>query len=82
MDNSNINYKEANCSEDELVILETLLSEPGQFVSGNYLAEQLGISRPAIWKKLTKLRRQGFTIDAIRNRGYRLVQECYWFVHQ
>jgi BirA family transcriptional regulator, biotin operon repressor / biotin---[acetyl-CoA-carboxylase] ligase len=72
---SNIDYKEAICGEDEFIILETLLNERDQFVSGNYLAKQLGVTRPAIWKKLTKLRKQGFVIDAVRNRGYRLMQE-------
>ena len=73
--NSTIDYKEAICNEDELTILETLLNERNQFVSGSYLAKQLGITRPAIWKKLAKLREQGFVIDAVRNRGYRLAQE-------
>ena len=72
---SNIHYKEAICSEDEFTILDILLTERNQFVSGSYLAEQLGITRPAVWKKLIKLRKQGFVIDAVRNRGYRLAQE-------
>ncbi|MGK0176359.1 MAG: BirA family biotin operon repressor/biotin-[acetyl-CoA-carboxylase] ligase [Lentimonas sp.] len=75
MHSSNIDYRETTCSEDEFTILETLLSKPDQFVSGNYMAERLGITRPAVWKKLVKLREQGFTIDAVSNRGYRLVQE-------
>jgi len=68
-------YKEATCSEDEFSILKSLLDNREQFVSGSHLAGELNISRPAIWKKLAKLREQGFTIEAVRNRGYRLVQE-------
>jgi BirA family biotin operon repressor/biotin-[acetyl-CoA-carboxylase] ligase len=72
---SNIDYKEATCSEDEFTILESLLEKRDQFVSGSYLAERLGITRPAVWKKLVRLRDQGFEINAVRNRGYRLAQE-------
>lgn len=76
MHNSNaIDYREAICDKDELIILESLLGEPALFVSGSYLAEQLGITRPAVWKKIVKLRNQGFAIDAVRNRGYSLTQE-------
>lgn len=70
-----IDYREATCSEDELTLLENLLESRNQFISGSHLAEQLGITRPAIWKKLTRLRQQGFEIDAIRNRGYRITKE-------
>lgn len=70
-----INYRQAISNEDELIILESLLGEPAPFVSGSYLGEQLGITRPAVWKKIVKLRSQGFVIDAVRNRGYRLTQE-------
>ena len=72
---SAIDYKEATCSEDTFTILGTLLDGRDQFVSGNDLAGQLGISRPAVWKKLAKLRTQGFAIEAVRNRGYRLIGE-------
>ena len=62
-------------SKDALVILSALLASPGEFVSGSLLAEQLGMSRPAIHGKLDKLREQGFTFEAVRNKGYRLVTE-------
>ncbi len=75
MHSSTIDYKETTCSDDEFIIIEALLRQPGQFISGNHLAEQLGITRPAIWKKLRKLREQGFVINAVRNRGYSLIRE-------
>jgi BirA family biotin operon repressor/biotin-[acetyl-CoA-carboxylase] ligase len=68
-------YKESKSTEDEFVILKALLDARDEFVSGSLLAEQLGISRPAIHGKLEKLRDQGFTFEAVRNRGYRLTQE-------
>lgn len=41
-------------------------------ISGETLAQELGISRAAIWKAITELRKEGFIIDAVTNNGYRL----------
>lgn len=71
---SDADYRRAPCSSDVLTILRTLLATPTDFVSGTALAEQLGVSRPAIHGKLEKLRKQGFVIEAIRNRGYRVTE--------
>lgn len=58
---------------DSVVILKAL-SEAGEaFVSGSLLAEELGVSRPAVHGKLEKLREEGFGIEAVRNRGYRIL---------
>ena len=67
--------KEAQSTEDAFTILKALLDAPDDFVSGSLLAEQLGVSRPAIHGKLEKLREQGFEIEAVRNRGYHLTKE-------
>lgn len=68
-------YRQIKPNQDALGLLRTLLNSPVKFVSGSLLAEQLGVSRPAIHGKLDKLREQGFTIEAIRNKGYRLIKE-------
>jgi BirA family biotin operon repressor/biotin-[acetyl-CoA-carboxylase] ligase len=44
----------------------------GQFHSGEALAAELGVSRSAIWKAAKSLRELGATVNAVRNRGYRL----------
>lgn len=44
----------------------------GEFHSGEQLAESLGVSRSAIWKAVESLRELGATLQAVRNRGYRL----------
>lgn len=72
---TDIKYSETKYSEDEYTILRALLEARDQFVSGSRLAEQLGLSRPAIRGKLEKLRAQGFDFKAVRNRGYRLTRE-------
>lgn len=41
-------------------------------LSGQELAEQLGVSRAAIWKAVNALRQEGYQIEAANNRGYRL----------
>lgn len=68
-------YRQIQANEDALTILRALLDAPDSFVSGSLLAEQLGMSRPAIHGKLDKLREQGFEFEAIRNKGYRLLKE-------
>lgn len=72
---SNTEYRQVEVNDDALTILKALLAEPKAFVSGSILAEQLGVSRPAIHAKLGKLREQGFGFEAIRNKGYRLLKE-------
>ncbi len=44
----------------------------GRFHSGEELAQELGVSRSAVWKAAHKLRELGSTVHAVRNRGYRL----------
>lgn len=46
----------------------------GKFISGNAIADSLGITRAAIWKSIRLLEEDGYTIEAVRNRGYRLAR--------
>jgi BirA family biotin operon repressor/biotin-[acetyl-CoA-carboxylase] ligase len=55
-------------------ILSALRASPDG-VSGAQLAEQLAISRAAIWARIEELRRVGFNIEAGPHFGYRLVDE-------
>ena len=55
-------------------ILSALRASPGG-VSGAQLAEQLAISRAAIWARIEELRRVGFNIEAGPHFGYRLMDE-------
>lgn len=54
-------------------ILAALQREPGEFVSGESLARQFGLSRAAVWKHIDRLRRRGYDIEGSPRRGYRLV---------
>ena len=44
----------------------------GEYVSGQELCEALGVSRTAVWKAVGRLREEGYPIEAVQNRGYRL----------
>lgn len=72
---SDTEYRQVASNDDRLAILRALLEERDAFVSGSLLAEQLGMSRPAIHGKLDKLREQGFEFEAVRNKGYRITKE-------
>jgi BirA family biotin operon repressor/biotin-[acetyl-CoA-carboxylase] ligase len=61
--------------DTDVVILKALLEANTSFVSGNLLATELGISRVGVWARLEKLRQEGFGVEAIRHRGYRLTGE-------
>ncbi len=43
-----------------------------QSISGEQLAEQFNVSRSAVWKAIKTLRSEGYEIEAVTNRGYRL----------
>lgn len=52
-------------------ILEILAS--GEYVSGEKISAELGISRAAVWKRMETLRSQGYQIESAGKRGYRLL---------
>lgn len=51
-------------------LLQYLLSCPGQPLSGQALADRLGVSRMAVSKACSKLQKQGWQIEAASGRGY------------
>lgn len=55
-------------------ILELLRKREG-YVSGQELCEYFGVSRTAIWKAIGQLKKEGYHIDAVQNRGYILASE-------
>lgn len=55
-------------------ILEKLQNSDG-YVSGQELCELLGVSRTAVWKNIQALKNEGYVIEGVNNKGYRLVSE-------
>lgn len=52
-------------------ILELLRRQEG-FLSGEDIGRELSITRAAVWKGIKNLREEGYEIEAVTNRGYRL----------
>lgn len=55
-------------------LLDAFSEADGDFLSGQHLADVLGCSRTAIWKHIEDLRKDGFEVEAVRRKGYRIVQ--------
>ncbi|MDD2540572.1 MAG: HTH domain-containing protein, partial [Desulfuromonadaceae bacterium] len=53
-------------------ILRLFRAEAG-YVSGEHLSKELGVSRTAVWKHISALRNNGYHIEAVPSRGYRLI---------
>ncbi len=53
-------------------ILDALKKNGSAFVSGQQIADQLYLSRAAVWKSIKALQGEGYEIDAVTNKGYRL----------
>ena len=53
-------------------VLALLRAREGEYLSGEELSRQLGLSRTAVWKAVDALRREGYAIEAKTSRGYRL----------
>jgi BirA family biotin operon repressor/biotin-[acetyl-CoA-carboxylase] ligase len=43
------------------------------YLSGQFLADLIGCSRTAVWKHMEELRRDGFQLEAVRRKGYRII---------
>ena len=53
-------------------LLEILENNRGEFVSGKAIADDMKLSRNAVWKAVSELRSLGHNITAVTNKGYRL----------
>ncbi len=53
-------------------ILEVLKNE-NEYVSGQELCDMFNVSRTAIWKNIKSLKAEGYEIDSVNNKGYRLI---------
>lgn len=53
-------------------VLKILEENKGKNISGEEIAKKLNISRTSIWKAINALRSEGYTINAVTNKGYSL----------
>ena len=49
------------------------LKEADDYISGQELCEHFGVSRTAIWKAVKQLKEAGYVIEAVQNKGYKIV---------
>ena len=59
-------------SATKQALLAALSAAQGECISGQQLAQQLGVSRAAVHKAAAALAAQGYALEAAPRRGYRL----------
>lgn len=52
----------------------TLLRNSADYVSGQQLCDQFGVSRTAVWKVINQLKEEGYQIESVPRKGYRLLE--------
>jgi len=50
-----------------------ILKQNNDHISGENISKELGVSRTAIWKYINALREEGYEIESITRRGYKLL---------
>lgn len=53
-------------------VLKALKNSKTEFISGEKLSEELGVSRTTVWKNIKALREEGYKIESYSKRGYKL----------
>ena len=56
------------------IVLKLLREHTEEFLSGEAISQQAGVSRAAVWKAVEQLRQEGYGIESVPNRGYRLTR--------
>lgn len=51
-------------------ILQILRQSGNKYISGEDMAEKLGVSRAAVWKHIKEMRSQGYNIESLARNGY------------
>lgn len=54
-------------------VLKILKDSGNDFISGEKISEDLGVSRAAIWKYINAIKEDGYEIEAISRKGYRII---------
>ena len=50
-----------------------LLQNSKESVSGQEICNRFSVSRTAVWKVINQLKEEGYVIDAVQNKGYRIL---------
>lgn len=58
-------------------VIKAILDSGENFISGEQLSKELGISRTAVWKHINALREEGYNIESVNRKGYRLAEKAH-----
>ncbi|OIK17104.1 biotin--[acetyl-CoA-carboxylase] ligase [Bacillus sp. MUM 116] len=61
-------------SEIRKELLDAFTNAGESYLSGQQLAVLIGCSRTAVWKHVEELRKEGFELEAVRRKGYRILK--------
>lgn len=56
------------CDLDRKQVLRLLAQQ--EYVSGEWISGQLGVTRAAVWKAIDGLRQEGYDIESVKKKGY------------
>jgi BirA family biotin operon repressor/biotin-[acetyl-CoA-carboxylase] ligase len=56
-------------------ILKLLKNNKEEFLSGEKISEEFGVTRSAIWKYINILKEEGYEIESVSRKGYRIISE-------
>lgn len=54
-------------------VLKLLKETKDEFLSGEKISSEFGVSRSAIWKHINKLKEEGYEIESVSGKGYRII---------
>jgi BirA family biotin operon repressor/biotin-[acetyl-CoA-carboxylase] ligase len=55
-------------------ILKMLKDSGDDFVSGEKISEALGVSRAAVWKYINAIKQDGYEVQGVSRKGYRVIE--------
>lgn len=61
-------------------ILFQTLSQADDYVNGEQLAKELGVSRTSIWKAIQRLEKDGVVIESLKRRAIDWSQAIFFFL--
>ncbi len=57
------------------ILINRLSLSDGEYISGAELARQIGVSRNAVWKAVKSLENDGYIIESVTSKGYRIASQ-------
>lgn len=55
-------------------IIEILRDNKELFISGQDISDRLKVSRTSVWKHISKLKEEGYVIESVSRKGYKLLE--------